>query len=77
LGQHHPLKNDAFAQIPHRVRFSVGDKDRMVSLNETVEWFRKVKNAELQVFPHTQHPIERVDVSLLSVALKEFFLYDR
>lgn len=77
LGERHPLRVPAFAQLPHRVRFAVGDKDRMVTLEETVTWFRTLKHAELQVFPHTQHPIERVDVETLSNALKDFFLYDR
>ncbi len=77
LGQHHPLQSTEFAELPHRVRFSVGDKDRMVTMEETIEWYRKLKHAELQVFPHTQHPIERVDLEMLSTALKDFFLYDR
>ena len=77
LGTQHPLEANAFLQLPHRVRFAVGDKDRMVTLEETIQWYRKLKNAELQVFPHTQHPMERVDVHFLSSSLKEFFLYDR
>jgi len=77
LGQRHPLNDEALAQLPHRVRLSVGDKDRMVTLDETIAWYRKLKHAELQVFPHTQHPIERIDVAALAVALKDFFLYDR
>ena len=81
LGNRHPLltkpalslSNVSFNELNHHVRFSVGDKDKMVSIEETTTWYRKLKHAELQVFPHTQHPIERVDINMLATAIKNFF----
>lgn len=72
LASTNPLNNDSFSNLQHRVRLSVGDRDKMVSIDETTAQFRKLKNAQLQIFPNTQHPIERVDERLLSEAIKEF-----
>ena len=51
---------------------SIGDHDKMVTLEETISVFRKLKNSFLTVFPHTPHPIEQVDVSLVSDAIIKF-----
>ena len=72
LGSTNPLNGAAFESLQHRVRLSVGDRDKMVSIEETTAVFRKIKNAQLQVFPNTQHPIERVDTAMLAEAVKEF-----
>jgi len=72
LGSTNPLNHAALESLPHRVRVAVGDRDKMVSIEETTAVFRKLKNAQLQVFPNTQHPIERVDTAMLAEAVKEF-----
>ncbi|RZJ29760.1 MAG: alpha/beta hydrolase, partial [Flavobacterium sp.] len=73
LGNSNPLQLADFASIVHQVRISIGDKDTMVSLDETVAVYRELKNASLLVMPDTQHPIERVDADRLSSEIKEFF----
>jgi pimeloyl-ACP methyl ester carboxylesterase len=72
LGVTNPLSGGAFDGLAHRVRFTVGDRDKMVSIEETVAQYRRLKNAELQIFPRTQHPIERVDDGALASAIKDF-----
>jgi hypothetical protein len=48
----------------------IGDRDKMVRLEETVEAFRRLPNAELAVLPASPHPLEAVDTSLLSAHIQ-------
>lgn len=60
--------------IPHPVMFSVGDNDSMVSLEETIEVFRQIKNAQLLVLPQTQHPFEKLNLSRIAEEIKCYFI---
>jgi pimeloyl-ACP methyl ester carboxylesterase len=69
------ILNDAILQdIGHKVCISVGDRDKIVSLEESISAYRNLKNAELAVFPDTVHMFEYVDVHLLSTFILKFFL---
>lgn len=72
LGQHPSLKENDLQHITVPVLLSVGDKDAMVSLEETIAAYRKIPNAQLYVMPNTVHPVERVAVSQLADQIKEF-----
>ena len=54
------------ATIGTRVRLMLGDRDKMVRLDETVETFKMLPNAELAVLPGTPHPLEAADTALLA-----------
>lgn len=41
----------------------LGDRDKMVTLDETVNAYKAIPGAALSVFPETPHPLEKVDVS--------------
>lgn len=73
LGENNPLALEDYAAIVHPVRIAIGDKDAMVSLEETVAVYRRLPNATFMVFPDTQHPIEKVDLERLSNELENFF----
>jgi hypothetical protein len=60
-------------KIPHIVRIGVGDRDRMVSLEEWVEAYRSLPRGELQIFPKTPHPLEKAPLSNLIHAMVDFF----
>ena len=45
----------------------------MVTLEETIEVCKKLKNANFSVLPNTQHPIEKVDLDVLSKKIVLFF----
>ena len=62
LGKEPSLKEEDFKQITHPVLLSVGDRDTIVSLEETIAVFRALPNARLAVHPDTPHPVEQVDV---------------
>ena len=53
---------------------AVGDKDTMVSIEETTNAYRLLPNAQLLVMPNTQHPIERVNAEELAHQIKRYFL---
>ncbi len=72
LGQNPTLNETDFEQITTPVLLSVGDKDAMVTIEETTNTYRKLQNAQLLVMPNTMHPIERVDVNEVAHQLKKF-----
>lgn len=73
LGNKNPLAIDDFKAILNPVRIAIGDKDMMVTLEETIVVYRELPNATLVVFPDTQHPIEKVNVERLVLELQSFF----
>lgn len=74
LGENPPLTSSDFETITTPVLLSVGDKDAMVTLEETITAFRQLQNGQLYVMPNTIHPIERVDAALIADQLKRFML---
>ena len=73
LGQNNPLKNEDIQKIEKNVRIGLGDRDRMVSIEETVEVYRLLKDGELQVLPRTPHPLDKVPLQILSNSIIDFF----
>ena len=67
------LKKEDFALIKNEVRISVGDKDKMVSIEESLDAFRSLDNGSFYVIPDTPHPIEKVTIKRLSDEIKLFF----
>jgi len=73
LGDNLYLEPENLATIEHVVRIGIGDRDTMVSLEESQNTYRALKNGQLQVFPLTKHPYEKVDIKTLSKAIFDFF----
>ena len=63
----------AFARITARVRLMVGDRDAVVTIDETVRGTHALPSGELAVLPGTPHPLEQVHIPLLSSLLVDFF----
>lgn len=74
LGDHVPLTDADFEQFELPVLVGIGDKDTMVTLEETIHVYRKLKNGSLLVLPKTQHPIEKVNLEKLADAIKSYFI---
>lgn len=72
LGNAPALTDELFAAIAKPVTLGVGDRDKMVSLEETIHAYRKIPGARLQVFPQTPHPVEQVSVTELARAIRSF-----
>lgn len=66
LGKNPVLKEDDFSKIENEVLVSVGDRDNMVSIEETADVYRKLKNGSLLILPDTPHPIEKINIDKLA-----------
>lgn len=62
LGERPRITSENIVAIKNRIKFCVGDKDKMVSLEETVQMFRITKNSNLCVLPSTGHLPETMSV---------------
>jgi pimeloyl-ACP methyl ester carboxylesterase len=65
LGERPLLTPETVASLHTPVRLCLGDRDEMVTLDETVAIYRALPQAELAVLPGTRHPIEKVRVAEL------------
>lgn len=72
LGADNPLKPEDHAAITHPSLILLGDRDKMVSLDETLAVYRALPNAQLGLLPGTGHPIEQVDAEVLSFFIRRF-----
>lgn len=72
LGDNPPLTLENLAAVEHVVRLGIGDKDRMVTLEETIAAFRAMPHAQLHVIPATPHPLERINVGRVAAAIVDF-----
>lgn len=75
LGQVPLLTPEQLKQVTVPVRIAVGDRDQMVTVEETLAVLDQVAQAEFQVFPNTKHPLEQVDWPMLAQAIGHFFNY--
>lgn len=73
LGASPILKEIDFINIKTPILLAVGDKDVMVSLEETIVVYRLLSSSQLLVLPNTIHPIDRADLVSLSFQMKNFF----
>ncbi|MBS1493168.1 MAG: alpha/beta fold hydrolase [Bacteroidetes bacterium] len=74
LGKKPVLTNDVLEKIENDVLVSVGDKDTMVTIEETANAAGKLKNGKLFIFSETEHPIEKMNVKKLSDEITKFFI---
>ncbi|MDR6463157.1 alpha/beta hydrolase [Chryseobacterium sediminis] len=72
LGKNPPLENN-LATINIPIQIMVGDKDNMVTLEESSRVYRSLPNAKLAVLPDTKHPLDKVRPSLLLNLIKDFW----
>ncbi len=73
LGNSPALPLTSLAEIQHPVLISVGDKDNMVTLEESIAAYRSIKNGQLLVLPKTQHPFEKVNAERIAEEIKSYF----
>lgn len=74
LGKNPELTSEDFARIENEVLLMVGERDTMVSVEETETIFRQLKNAKFKVVKDTPHPIEQVEVGKVMEVVGEFFV---
>src|SRR5262245_21478374 len=72
LGQRPPVDAALLARISQPVRLMVGDRDAVVSIDETAAAAKALPKGELVVLPNTPHPIEQVRAPLVAALLRDF-----
>lgn len=68
----HPMTNDELGQIGCPVQISVGDRDNMVTLEESAHTYTALSTASLLVMPNTSHLFEKVPLNYLAEEIKRF-----
>jgi len=72
LGKNNTLKDTDYTGIAARALLLLGDRDKMVSIDETLSVYKALPNAQMCMLPGTPHPIEQVDVQMLSYVIDRF-----
>ena len=72
LGAGNVLHPSDFASVSTPCLLMLGDRDKMITLEETANVYKQVPNASLAILPGTPHPIEKMDVSLLAYFIRRF-----
>lgn len=69
MGRDNPLKPDDYKDIKTDALIMLGDRDKMVTLEETVATYKALPEAKMAILPGTPHPVEKVTPSLLAFFL--------
>ncbi|RYE24070.1 MAG: alpha/beta fold hydrolase [Sphingobacteriales bacterium] len=72
LGDKNTLQPEDYATIQIPTLVMLGDKDKMVGLDETVAVYRQLPNAQMAMLPATQHPIEQANLPVLAYFIQYF-----
>lgn len=72
MGKTNPLLPEELKNLDIPIRIGLGDKDQMVSIEETVLFYRSINIGSFYVLPDTQHPLEKVRVEDLCDQIKQF-----
>lgn len=72
LGNNNTLRPEDYATITTPSLVLLGDRDKMVTLEETLAVFKQLPNAQFGILPGTPHAFEQVNLSLLTHLINRF-----
>ena len=72
LGNKPLLENSCLEKISSDTLLLIGEKDNMVSLEETINAAEQLNNSSVFILPDTFHPIEQVNTKMLSEKMLTF-----
>ncbi len=72
LGKKNELTEKDYQTIETPVLLLLGDRDKMVTLEETLNVYKSLPNAQFGILPGTAHAFEGVDTGLLSSLIKYY-----
>ena len=72
LGEQNCLLPEDYLSITTPSLLLLGDRDKMVTLDETVAVYKQLPNAQLGVLPGTPHAFEQADMSFLAELIGRF-----
>lgn len=70
MGRDNPLKPEDYKEIKIPSLIMLGDRDRMVTLEETVTIYKSLPDAQMAMLPGTPHPVEQVNPALVSYLIE-------
>jgi pimeloyl-ACP methyl ester carboxylesterase len=73
LGKKNTLSLEDYTPIASSALICIGDRDKMVTLEETIAVYRQLKNGQMLILPNTPHPLEQVSLERLSSEVRSFF----
>jgi len=73
MGKNNPLKLEDYRSIKQSCLLMLGDKDKMVGIEETEAVAKALPGAEYIFLSDTPHPIEQVNTIILAEVLTTFF----
>lgn len=72
LGANNPLTLDDYKTITIPTLLLLGDRDKMITLAETVAVYQSLSNGQMGMLPGTPHPIEQVNILQLSTFIAAY-----
>ncbi len=72
MGAHNPLSLSDFEMIQKPVLVCVGDRDKMVTMEETRHVFKAIPGAGMCVIPNMGHPVETLNTDFFIFVAKNF-----
>lgn len=72
MGRNNPLQTEDYTTINTPCLLLLGDRDKMVTLEETVAVYKQLPKAQLGVLPAAAHPIEQVNLPQLVFQINAF-----
>jgi len=72
LGKQPLLTSDVLLTLHQPIQVAVGDRDNMVSLQETISAYQHLPEGRLLVLPDTRHPLEATAAQRLAYEIKQF-----
>ena len=72
MGNDNPLKPDDYKQIFTPCLVLLGDRDKMITLEETMEVYKSLAGGQMGMLPSTPHPVEQVNMDALIGMIKPF-----
>lgn len=74
LGDDNALKPEDYPHITIPCLLLRGDRDKMIKLEETVGTYGLLPDARMGILPATGHPVEQLDLQLVSCMISSFLL---
>jgi pimeloyl-ACP methyl ester carboxylesterase len=72
LGKSNTLQLIDYSDISTPSLLLLGDRDKMISTEETFAVYKQLPNAQLGMLPATSHPIEQANITTLSFFIQQF-----
>ena len=71
-GKNNTVQLEDYTSISTPSLLLLGDRDKMITLDETLAVYKQLPNAQLGILPDTAHPIEKVNIDMLAFFLQGF-----